>query len=145
MSGFAENGEDGKSKPPIKPAQETNEVYMSTNRRDPSRGVSWGGSWQPPVQAPAPVVQSYSYLDSAGYCQLVLRKAQTAFGPRPDALHDHKARVITDFSAALGLTGGKKDDRLSRFDACELAALAEISRTPQERLRELGILKDSSS
>ena len=107
------------------------------SRRNPTRGVGWGAGWVPPYEAPteAPAQQSvtkkYSYLDSRGYCAEVLKKARRLIGPADG----------TDFSAMLPpnpLPLGVSD----AFDQNERAALAEISRTPANRLHELGILKD---
>ncbi len=102
------------------------------NRSDPTRSAGWGGGWTPPQNDLPPASQrpaSYSYLDSAGYCQLTLQKAQVTFGPKG----------ATDFTTALAKL--PKDDK--RFDISERAALLEIARTPLKRLQELGIVRTS--
>lgn len=105
---------------------------MST-RRDPSRGVSWGGLWSPPVKASTPAAppkKTHSYLDSPGYCQLTFQKAEQALG-------------FQDMSRlAEAITKLPEDDE--RFDTNERAALMEIARTPLKHLQELGIVRVSA-
>jgi len=95
--------------------------------------AGWASEPQRKADAPPPPplqAKPYSYLDSAGYCECALKMAQKLTG-----------RNDIDFSDLFD-ANGKAHSSLNTLDVNQRAALKEISRTPRERLIELGVIKE---
>lgn len=107
-------------------------MTWGTSGGSPRKTYGTGGFQTPPQNDLPPASQrtaSYSYLNSAGYCQLTLQKAEKTLG----------FQNMSDLAKVVAKL--PEDDE--RFDTNERAALQEIARTPLNRLHELGIVRRS--